>query len=396
MFRPGFVLLAGVTLGFSLMPACGQKSPVEPSPVCSVAISPASQDFGADGGTGSVAITAPAGCAWTPAADRAWISLASTGAATGSGAVTYAVAANPSEETRSGTVTIAGQSHAVLQRGRPPIVCRPELSATSAAYGKDAATGSFDVVVAAGCDWTAVSSAPWLVVTGGTPGSGPGAVSYAVDRNLAPDARTATIVVADRIYTVAQSGDTGVCEYSVSPVQLNLCMPAGTVSATITTGTACSWTATPDASWVSVSGGTSGKGSGVIQLSVPDNYDAPRSARILVRWPTPTAGQNIRLDQAGCRYAVSRAELLFGADGGPGSFDVIQQSDPTSCGGPTQDRCIWSAVATVGWITVSGAMPRAGDNPVAFSVGPNPGTSSRTGTIAVRDKVVTITQAGRP
>ena len=46
------------------------------------------------------------------------------------------------------------------------------------------------------------------------------------------------------------------------------------------------------------------------------------------------------------------------------------------------------------WITITSSMPRTGDNPVAFTVAPNASTSSRTGTITVRDQVVTITQKG--
>jgi hypothetical protein len=48
----------------------------------------------------------------------------------------------------------------------------------------------------------------------------------------------------------------------------------------------------------------------------------------------------------------------------------------------------------VPWITVAGSTPRAGDDRVTFSVAPNPGRDPRTGTIAVRDRLVTITQAG--
>ena len=147
---------------------------------------------------GSIAVTAPAGCEWTPTVDRPWIGLAAGAAASGNGLVTYSVAANGGEAPRSGTVTIAGLAYAVSQRGRPPTVCRLELSATSASYGKDAAEGSFDVTVAAGCSWTAVSSAPWLVVTGGGQRSGTGPVSYTVARNVDAAARTATITVADR------------------------------------------------------------------------------------------------------------------------------------------------------------------------------------------------------
>lgn len=115
----------------------------------------------------------------------------------------------------------------------------------------------------------------------------------------------------------------------------------------------------------------------------------------MVRWPTPTAGQNLRIAQAGCRYAVSQSAFSFTAAGGTGTFSVIQQSDPTECGGATQDRCVWTAESQVPWITITLSMPRSGDNPVAFSVAPNGDTAPRTGTIVVRDKAVTITQAGR-
>jgi hypothetical protein len=124
-----------------------------------------------------------------------------------------------------------------------------------------------------------------------------------------------------------------------------------------------------------------------------ENYDAPRDGIVMVRWPTPTAGQNIRIAQAGCTYAVSQSSFAFAPAGGTGTFNVIQQSIPNTCGGATQDRCIWSAVSDVPWITVSGSMPRAGDDRVSFTVAANSTGAPRTGRITVRGHVVAITQA---
>jgi hypothetical protein len=155
------------------------------------------------------------------------------------------------------------------------------------------------------------------------------------------------------------------------------------------------WTVTPNASWLSIPSGSSGTGSGAITITFLENYDAPREGIVMVRWPTPTAGQNIRVAQAGCLYAVSRTAFSFTASAGSGTFDVIQQSEPNTCGGATQDRCVWTAVSDVSWITITSTMPRSGDNPVAFTVATNDGAASRVGRIAVRDKVVVITQAGR-
>ena len=115
----------------------------------------------------------------------------------------------------------------------------------------------------------------------------------------------------------------------------------------------------------------------------------------MVRWPTATAGQNTQVSQAGCNYAVSTSSISLAAVGGTGQFNVIQASDPITCGGPLQDACRWTAQADVPWITITTSMPQAGDNPVGFTVAANPGTSPRTGRITVRDKVVQITQSGQ-
>ena len=183
--------------------------------------------------------------------------------------------------------------------------------------------------------------------------------------------------------------------YSVEPVDFNACMPAGSVMAAVTTQAGCSWTVAANESWLTIPSGSSGTGPGAITIAFSENYDAPRNGILMVRWPTPTAGQNIRLAQAGCVYAVSRSSFTFTSSPASGTFDVIQESVPNTCGGATQDRCIWSAVADVSWITITSSMPRSGDNPVAFTIAANDTPTSRVGRIAVRDKVVVIMQAGR-
>jgi hypothetical protein len=92
---------------------------------------------------------------------------------------------------------------------------------------------------------------------------------------------------------------------------------------------------------------------------------------------------------------VSTAAINVAAAGGPGRFDVIQMSQPNTCGGPTQNACLWTAQSDVPWLTVTTSMPQAGDNPVSFTVAANATTNARVGRITVRDKVVQITQAGQ-
>jgi hypothetical protein len=232
-------------------------------------------------------------------------------------------------------------------------------------------------------------------VTAGSQGTGNGEVSYTAGRNTDVLDRSAGITVADKTFTVRQSGDVSLCQYSVAPVDFSPCMPAGSVTATVTTQAGCSWTVAASEPWLTIPSGSSGTGSAALTIAFSENYDAPRNGIAMVRWPTPTAGQNIRIAQAGCLYAVSERAFSFASSAGSGTFNVIQQSQPNTCGGATQDRCVWSATSDVGWITVTGSMPRSGDNPVTFTVAANDTPIARVGRIAVRDQVVVITQAGR-
>jgi len=372
---------------------CGGKdSPTTPSTVCTYTIAPATSSFAPDGGSGSVTVNAPASCTWSATASASWLTISGGSSGTGQGSVAYAVAANASTDARTATLTIAGQTHTVSQQGKPPTACSYAISPTLVDVGIEETRGTFTVTAPGDCSWTAASNAAWLTVTGGSPGSGNGPVSYQVAANAATTTRVGLITVADKTFTVRQGSVALQCEYSVAPVDFSPCMPASSVTAMVTAPAGCTWTVTPNASWLTIPSGSSGSGSGAITISFTDNYDAPRDGIVMVRWPTPTAGQNIRIAQAGCTYAVSQSSFPFAAAGGTGTFNVIQQSVPNTCGGATQDRCLWSAVSDVPWITISGSMPRAGDDRVAFTVAVNATGAARVGRITVRDKVVVINQ----
>ena len=394
MYSVRVVLMCLVVVGG--VSGCDSSSPNEPTPpACTFSLSTSSLSITAPGGSGSVNVATGSTCAWTAASDRGWMSITSGASGTGPGTVTVAVTANAGTTERSGTLTVAGQAVGVRQDAAAP--CTIDIAPGSASYGKDGANGSFAVTAGAACQWTAVSNAAWLAVTSGAAGSGNGTVAYSLERNRELTSRTAAIAVGERRFTVTQAADTHapVCDYAVAPVEFTPCMAAGTsLSATITTQQGCSWTAEPDAGWITVTSGQSGSGSGVIAFRVADNWDAPRQSVVKVRWPTPTAGQNLRIMQAGCSYAVSTSAVNIAAAGGTGRFDVIQQSDPYTCGGPTQNGCVWTAQADVSWITITTTMPQAGDNPVSFTVAPNGTAAARTGRITVRGKVVQVTQAG--
>jgi fibronectin-binding autotransporter adhesin len=63
---------------------------------------------------------------------------------------------------------------------------------------------SVQVTASAGCAWTASSNAAWITVTSGASGVGTGPVGYSVAANNGTSARTGTITIAGRTFTVDQ------------------------------------------------------------------------------------------------------------------------------------------------------------------------------------------------
>jgi hypothetical protein len=84
---------------------------------CLYSLSQTSQTFNSNGGAGSVSITTSPNCPWNASSNVTWISITSVPSGTGSSAVTYLVAANPSNIGRIGTLTIASQTFTVSQDG---------------------------------------------------------------------------------------------------------------------------------------------------------------------------------------------------------------------------------------------------------------------------------------
>jgi hypothetical protein len=82
---------------------------------CSYAISPGGQGFTASGGSGTVTITAPAGCAWNGTNTLPFVSYTGASSGSGNGVLSFSVAANQGVD-RSGTFTVSGLSFEVEQQ----------------------------------------------------------------------------------------------------------------------------------------------------------------------------------------------------------------------------------------------------------------------------------------
>lgn len=85
---------------------------------CNYSLSATALTFPADGGTGQVQVNTAAACGWSAQSQADWITLTAGMSGQGSGTADFQVAPNPGRFTRTGSLTVAGQTVSITQKGR--------------------------------------------------------------------------------------------------------------------------------------------------------------------------------------------------------------------------------------------------------------------------------------
>lgn len=349
---------------------------------CSFDLATPTVNIGAAGGLGPIGVIASAAsCPWSVAQVDPWISVTATAPspAKGTGSATVKFQANTSPGSRTGSITIAGQTLTVNQAG---VGCTFSLNSAGTTVSSAGGPASFNVTVPAGCTWTADTGPSWIAATSGSPGNGNGTVNLSIAANSTTGLRQAAVKVAGQSFTVSQGGVP--CDLTVSannPVQP---MAGGTGSVTIGTGSSCGWTATTNgASWV-VPGASSGTGSGTVNFTVASNgTGAARNASLIVN------GQPITISQNGpvCGYSLQAASANMPGTGGTGTVGVI-----TAAGcGP------WTGTSNAPtWLHFTGLASDTGPDTTSYTVDANLTGADRLGTLTIAGQTLTVTQAAQP
>ncbi|MGD0199693.1 MAG: hypothetical protein ABSD27_02970 [Bryobacteraceae bacterium] len=79
------------------------------------------------------------------------------------------------------------------------------LSTTSRQYGPGEESGSVDVTAPADCQWTVISSVPWIAIPAPASGSGSGTVAYTVQANTQGQTRVGTLAIGRRPVQISQA-----------------------------------------------------------------------------------------------------------------------------------------------------------------------------------------------
>ena len=349
---------------------------------CVFEVTPQTTSVDRLGGAGRVTVSTAGGCSWNATSQVSWITLTSPASGSGSGTFSYDIAENTGPA-RSGALTVAGQTTLVSQAAgasASPPGCTFVLRPTSLAVPVAGGVSTVTVAAGAGCTWSAASATPWITITSGVTGNGEGTVTINVEPNSAA-ARAGVLSIAGHTFNVTQAG-ADVCAYTISPASAAIAATGGNGSpVSVSTTAGCAWFATSNASWITVTSGANGSGSGSVGFSVATNTGGARSETITI------AGQSFTVTQAAataasCAYAINPTSQLIGAEGGTGAPVAIS----------TTPACAWSATSTASWITVTSGSSGSGGGSVGFSVATNTG-SARTGSITIGSETFIVMQA---
>ena len=301
----------------------------------------------------------------------------------GKRALQVQVAANPEGSPRQGDLIVNDQRAHIRQDAAP---CRFDLSATEQSFPAGGGSGGIAVTTASGCAWSAQVDATWVVLTSGTTANGPGTVNFTIASNPGTAMRTATIAVASQTVKITQQGNVlstppSPCTISVTPK--DLFFPAsGTDSSSVSVSavSSCNWSATTNASWISLTAPTSGTGNGRVTFSVAANSGAGRSGSIRIGDQTVAVGQAAAT--VACSYTVTPLAASVSGSGGAETPIAVD----------TQTGCTWTAASNTSWLSITSGAIGSGPGSVGFSASVNTG-AARTGSLTVAGQTVTVSQA---
>jgi hypothetical protein len=172
---------------------------------CVTAITPPSQSFSENGGSGAFTVTAVPGCAWQATTDAPNAFTRISGAeGSGSGVVTFTLRSNSADFEVMRSFVVGGSKQFLITLSKCPVTVSPTDLHVPAAGGNFSVTVTSDF-----CAWSASTfsfrgSVSIITIVGPASGTGSGTVSFSVASNQTGRMRTDSLSVASQTVRVTQ------------------------------------------------------------------------------------------------------------------------------------------------------------------------------------------------
>jgi len=175
------------------------------------------------------------------------------------------------------------------------------------------------------------------------------------------------------------------CAVAATPSPAAFPPAGGSGNLVVSAARECSWSASTQATWISLARPAEGQGDGAVKYTVAPNPQAVSRRGTLV-----VGGETAEVTQqpATCRFELSRRSIELGSAAQTADLNV------EAPGG-----CAWSARSSTSWITIVEGGEGNGNGRVRFRVGANTGNAARSGSLEVAGQRVDVRQlsgAGTP
>jgi subtilisin family serine protease len=329
----------------------------------SVSLGASSTTAAAAGASGSVTVTPtpPDYTAWTVTGQTTWLTAAKSG-----NAVAWTAAANNSVSSRGATLTIGGNAFTVNQSGATGTVTLGAASATAPAAG---GSGSVTVTPTPSdfTSWTVSTPPAWLSITRNL-----SSVSWSALANDSVNSRSATLTIADKSYTVTQSGATGSLTLSAASATAPAAGGSGSVTVTPSPSDFTTWSVSAPPAWLTIT-----RSNNTISWTAQANNSvAPRAATLTIGDKTYSVNQS----GAAGSVSLSPASATAPATGASGSITVT----PTP-----SDYNTWTVSGNPSWLSIT-----ATNNTLAWTAQANNSVNARSANVTIGDKTFTLAQSG--
>ena len=335
-------------------------------------------------------------CAWTAVSNTDWITVTSGTSGSGNGGVSYSVAANTGTASRTGTLTIAGQTFTVTQQASGGVPGATSLNVPSSANifsAGRAGTAPMDGTAPPSYSFSAgagkvltFQAVTGTVQCGPNPpwaANGPDGLAYPTD-----------IVSYNNISGITHPRRS----MFLVGVFLADSLPAAAPARLDFTDDAFTALSPAIGQTFFIGDGLTRAGTGTHQqFAVPST-----ATRLFLGFADASyfrGNPGAYFDNSGSLAAV------FSMTSGGGPVTCTYTLSPTGGQAPAAGGastvsvgaaggCAWTAVSNAGWITVTSGASGSGNGAVFYSVAGNTGTASRTGTLAIAGQTFTVSQAG--
>jgi len=245
------------------------------------------------------------------------------------------------------------------------------ISPTSRTFAKAGGGGS--ILTGGSGTWTATTSATWIHITPRTTGDAGVSCVYSIDANFSADTRVGTIEIGGNTFTISQTG----YDATISPTSVNYDLNGGSGTVTVTVDAGISWTAKSNADWLTIKT-TSGTGPDEVTYEVAKYYGVTtRSGSFTI------ASQTLMVTQTGTDVVVL-----------PETVEKESGADIFSLNVTALATTEWAVTPNASWISIVDDGNGFGDATILLAVGQNPSCDSRSGTVTIGSKTITVRQKG--